>query len=292
MNSPGDAPEWPEGWDPDEGWPSLKDPTHIDGPLSTWGVVAYVLRRDHGQNISAVIHALGGPEPSGALITLETCDREIRSYFQKHGKRPSHISGRRFSRLHQWLYRQGNTLSQRCDELGIPRSTTLGRTMESCDEEIRSFFKKTGERPSMYSSKEFVSINGWLRHNYGTTLANRCDALGLPRRHVLDRTLESCDEKILTHFKNTGIRPMSRDSRELRGIDLWLMHNHNSSLSKRCDALGMPPSPRRGIEQCLVKECPEPHYAKGYCSNHFYRWKRYGDPLALMRRRSKSTKAA
>lgn len=34
---------------------------------------------------------------------------------------------------------------------------------------------------------------------------------------------------------------------------------------------------------CLVKGCPEPHDSKGFCSDHYYRWKRYGDPLVSRR---------
>lgn len=34
---------------------------------------------------------------------------------------------------------------------------------------------------------------------------------------------------------------------------------------------------------CLVKNCIEPHDAKGYCADHYYRWKRYGDPLVARR---------
>lgn len=33
---------------------------------------------------------------------------------------------------------------------------------------------------------------------------------------------------------------------------------------------------RRGV--CSVEGCSEPHVAKGYCEDHYYRWKRYGDP--------------
>jgi hypothetical protein len=31
---------------------------------------------------------------------------------------------------------------------------------------------------------------------------------------------------------------------------------------------------------CSVAGCSEPHKAKGYCSDHYWRWKRSGDPLA------------
>lgn len=31
---------------------------------------------------------------------------------------------------------------------------------------------------------------------------------------------------------------------------------------------------------CDVKDCGKPHHSKGYCREHYPRWKRHGDPLA------------
>lgn len=33
------------------------------------------------------------------------------------------------------------------------------------------------------------------------------------------------------------------------------------------------------FSECSVDECNRPHWAKGYCSKHYYRWKKNGDPL-------------
>ena len=40
-------------------------------------------------------------------------------------------------------------------------------------------------------------------------------------------------------------------------------------------------SVRRG--GCSIEGCPEPHNAKGFCEDHYYRWKRYGDPHHTIR---------
>jgi hypothetical protein len=32
---------------------------------------------------------------------------------------------------------------------------------------------------------------------------------------------------------------------------------------------------------CSIPECGRPHLARGWCGQHYERWKRYGDPLAL-----------
>lgn len=37
------------------------------------------------------------------------------------------------------------------------------------------------------------------------------------------------------------------------------------------------------MTDCLVNGCTESHDSKGYCSNHYYRWRRYGDPLVQHR---------
>lgn len=31
---------------------------------------------------------------------------------------------------------------------------------------------------------------------------------------------------------------------------------------------------------CLVVECGQPRVCRGYCAKHYYRWRRYGSPLA------------
>lgn len=37
----------------------------------------------------------------------------------------------------------------------------------------------------------------------------------------------------------------------------------------------------RGI--CSIEGCEKPHYARGWCKKHWYRWRRHGDPLAIMK---------
>lgn len=34
--------------------------------------------------------------------------------------------------------------------------------------------------------------------------------------------------------------------------------------------------------KCLVLGCLDPHSAKGYCKRHYYRWRRYGDPMRVV----------
>lgn len=34
-------------------------------------------------------------------------------------------------------------------------------------------------------------------------------------------------------------------------------------------------------KKCTVTNCNRPHYGKGYCSMHYQKWKRYGDPVNI-----------
>lgn len=36
---------------------------------------------------------------------------------------------------------------------------------------------------------------------------------------------------------------------------------------------------------CLVEDCSNPRFTKGYCSKHYSRWKKYGDPLKIVKPR-------
>lgn len=36
---------------------------------------------------------------------------------------------------------------------------------------------------------------------------------------------------------------------------------------------------RKSTLACSVPDCPAPHYGRGYCRNHWYRWSTSGDPL-------------
>ena len=38
---------------------------------------------------------------------------------------------------------------------------------------------------------------------------------------------------------------------------------------------------------CTVPGCGEPHYSRGYCPNHWKRWRKYGDPLGYHESHSK-----
>jgi hypothetical protein len=80
-------------------------------------------------------------------------------------------------------------------KLGVPRSEEtkrklseantgkgLYKSLADIDQAILCYFKSTGRRPVAHSSLDWGKACGWLRAHQDTTLAKRCDALGLPRR--------------------------------------------------------------------------------------------------------------
>src|SRR5699024_11188309 len=46
---------------------------------------------------------------------------------------------------------------------------------------------------------------------------------------------------------------------------------------------------KKKIKVCSVKDCGKKHHAKGYCKAHYSRWKRHGNPLAIVYERGKYT---
>lgn len=50
------------------------------------------------------------------------------------------------------------------------------------------------------------------------------------------------------------------------------------AVSQILEALGIEAQPYESLNQ-FCSACSEPAIARGYCSNHYYRWRRYGDPL-------------
>jgi hypothetical protein len=41
--------------------------------------------------------------------------------------------------------------------------------------------------------------------------------------------------------------------------------------------------PPKAPRTCTIEGCEEPHLSRGWCSKHYYRWKRSGDPLTTQR---------
>ncbi len=42
---------------------------------------------------------------------------------------------------------------------------------------------------------------------------------------------------------------------------------------------GRKPKPERQVRLCSIPGCGRVHYGRGWCHRHYWRWKRWGDPL-------------
>lgn len=209
-----------------------KRPTRVTPGFKAWDLWL----RGQGSSISQRCDELELPALLNLNRNLDRCDEVIRAHYKKTGKRPTEkTSG--FGSWSGWLRRQGSSLSQRCDELGLSALHELGRTLDRCDEAIRAHYKKTGKRPTD-RTPGFKACDFWLRSHGNSSLSQRCNELGLPVLHNLDRTMGQCDQLILAYYKKTGKRPTQRTS-GFSAWQNWLRYNQGSSLSQRCDELGL-----------------------------------------------------
>lgn len=230
--------KWPKEWDNKEGWG-----TSGQSPLSVlefrrWSSLTVILS---GQGITRLdrIEALGGPtSPSSRSIESLSC--QIRSYYEKHGRRPSASTSQLWGSHNQWLANHHDlSLTQLCTNLGIPEVSNRTRSLADVETEIRSYYKKHGERPSV-SIHEWGIINAWLANRHDTTLRKVCDALGLPIRFNLTRTRSLIRKEIRAYYSKHKRRPFIKASNEWQQHDAWLARHHDSSLFKECNLLHLP----------------------------------------------------
>lgn len=56
-------------------------------------------------------------------------------------------------------------------------------------------------------------------------------------------------------------------------------HHYHRALGRSLKPLTPRASPHRGAE-CDIEDCPKPRQARGFCSAHYAKFRKYGDPLA------------
>jgi hypothetical protein len=142
--------------------------------------------------------------------TVERCARKIRAFHKEHDRRPRSCD---MPNVARWLLdHAGTSLQELCDELGLPPRPkkepkakpprpkkepkakpprpkkepkakpppvyVMGRTRESCREELRRFHEQQGRPPS---PRDVPKIYQWL-HRHGIAWTEFCDDAGLPAR--------------------------------------------------------------------------------------------------------------
>ena len=201
--------------------------------------------RKQGSSLSLECNKLRLPELS-LTRTLEEVRNEVLTYYKETGKRPHKGLDQNWYRLHDWLRRQGSTLAQECDNLGLP-GVIPERTLEDCHRYIWDYFERTGKRPIKDYSKEANQWDAWLRSHKGSSLSKECNDSGIPGGRNLNRTLDQCHRYIRAFHQKTGGRPGG--SKEDRLWDAWLRNSmRSSSLTEECDKLGILKDQK--LEQC------------------------------------------
>jgi hypothetical protein len=125
------------------------------------------------------------------------------------------------------------SLWELCDDLGLPATRRLDRTMEDARAEIQAFYNEHGKRPS-YRKKAALAV--WLRKQ-DTSLGDLCDELGLPGKHVCvrGRTMGDVRAEIQAFYDEHGTRPTCA---RMVAISRWL-HKRQLSLGEVCDEMGL-----------------------------------------------------
>jgi hypothetical protein len=62
------------------------------------------------------------------------------------------------------------------------------------------------------------------------------------------------------------------------------------SLVGSSNELGCVTMPRRLVLACSIKGCSRPRKSHGWCEMHYYRWRRHGDPLVVIKPRKRLNK--
>ena len=166
--------------------------------------------------------------------TMGAAREELQAFFDEHGRRPS---ANHLHTLDAWLRDHGSSLRKLCDEMGLPGGARLDRTMESVRQEVQAFFDEHGRRPTQ---RDLRNTNAWL-YARGSSLRKQCDEMGLPGGARLDRTMESVRQELQAFYNEHGRRPVGR---EMTGVESWL-RDHDSSIRKLCDEMGLPGGARR-----------------------------------------------
>lgn len=150
-------------------------------PLYTW------LRTNTRYSLATLCDEMGLPGRSNMRRTRRTCWKETQAFYDAHGVRPRVTD---LVNTHAWLYNHGSSLTALCDEMGLPPRPkkepkakpppvyVMGRTRESCREELRRFYQQQGRPPS---PRDVPKIYQWL-HRHGIAWTEFCDDAGLPAR--------------------------------------------------------------------------------------------------------------
>jgi hypothetical protein len=189
------------------------------------------LSYNEGLSIAKLSDEMGLP---GGLVlgrTMQDARDEILRFFEDHGKRPR---GKDLIPVRSWLASQGTTMRKMCDELGLPASLRLDRSLKAAKREIRVFYEEHGRRPRVC---DMGAWNSWLQAHHKLSVPRLCDQMDIPGGKRRNRTMDGARREVQSYFKEHGHRPRTCD---LHGLSRWLCKKQRTSLADFCDELGLP----------------------------------------------------
>jgi hypothetical protein len=236
---------WPKELDPNEGWSSSREANRLisNREPRTWHSLTTLCHRNSGVSLGKLIEELGGPEARNlGSIDIEDVKTRLKDFLEKEGRRPSTRGSRdpQWRNLNMRLRKRGlPSIAQLCDQLGA--SGRLRRTREIVDQEIRSFYRRYGKRPTEAGSwNEWHGHATWLR-DQGTSLSEACDELDLSGggREDHDDSFTAIRKDIKSYWEAHRTRPTAYSGPKWRNLSARL-YRQGHSLSKLCDELGLP----------------------------------------------------
>ena len=221
--------EWPEDWDPTEGWPNTKTPGKVLG--RSWSGLNGALKRQ-GTSLLQLKIEMGAPyRPRLRLCTTRTISslkKEIRTFVKEHGVAPHAGTSKKWQKWvnhNTWLSkRKDTTLLKLCVEMGYSPLRCETRTLPDIKKEIRAYVKEHGETPHLETSKGWTNHSHWLRKQQGFSLHQLCIEMGYNPRLCTTRTLPNIKKEIRAHVKEHGKSPQAGNSKKWANHNAWLTH--------------------------------------------------------------------
>jgi superfamily II DNA or RNA helicase len=141
----------------------------------------------------------------------------------------------------EYLAKAVKKLRRKSSSSGISQSTNL---IKECyraqwDTLVEDFDHLVVRNDVLETCKTASGFAGYGEDIEGFTRAAEERLESKTRAYRTDRTLEECDQAILTYHAEHGKRPTQTTDKEFNSWDAWLIRNHQSSLSRRCTELGL-----------------------------------------------------
>jgi len=195
---------------------------------------AYLRRRK--SSLKTVCDEVEGVAPR----TVASLKVEVLIFFKRERIRPTSATSKIWASHAAWLRNKDCSLTELCDDLKLPGTVVLGRSVKAIEVEVMAYFKKTGKRPTAKVSKHWANHEAWLfRQKPSLSLFKLCNKLGIAGSYQKDRSEEGIEAEARAYMNRTGVRPKVTTSSRWTNHNAWL-YAKGSSLTEFLDAKGFP----------------------------------------------------